>query len=509
MELLTERYAQQIVGVLSCFDRVQVCGTLQHVGYEQGMTSFLISKHVRLVDYPAWAARLRDELKHNAEQLAHENDLTIEYLLHSQERKEALVQERLQQRADQPGLVCIFSALEKGGVFEYHRDKHSGCVSLRYRQTKCLHYYFYLLHPELGLCYLRVSTWAPFRLQFYFNAHNWLAIRLAQEGIAYHQIDNTFVQIADFERAQALADAFPVAWLHEQLDQLARIYCPVLKHFPAPYQWSLTQLEYATDIVFRRQEDLRPLYETLVHTAIHTVRPADIATFLGRKLHGRYQDEVGNRFNTRLLGTRIKHQMGPVSIKMYDKLALVLRIETTVNDLTFFKHHRKVEHHDGTWEFKDAPMKKSLYSLSPLRPLLQAANRRYLEFLSQLADPTVGLKKVQAIAEPVRYNDRTYRGFNLFDAQELLLFRSIAAGEFTISGFTNAALRRLLPERSSSQLSRLLKRLRLHGLIRKIGHSYKYYLTQLGREVVLTALKLRELVVIPQLALSVAAHAKS
>jgi len=509
MQLLTQRFAEAIVGVLSCFDRVQVAGTLQHVGYAQGMSSFLVSQHIRLLDYPAWAAKLRDELKANAEQLARENDLQIEYLLHSEERKEERVQERLKERGEQLGLVCIFSALEKGGAFEFHRDPKTHAVGLRYRQVKCLHYYFYLLHPDLGLCYLRVSTWAPFRLQFYFNMHNWLAIRLAQEGIAYQQIDNTFVQIADFERAQALADAFPLPWLHEQLDQLARLYCPVLRHFPAPYQWSLTQLEYATDIVFRHQEDLRPLYETLVHTAIHAVRPADIATFLGRKLHGNYQEEVGNRFNTRLLGTRIKHQMGPVFIKMYDKLALILRIETTVNDLTFFKHHRKVEHHDGTWEIKEAHMKKSLYSLSPLRPLLQAANRRYLEFVSQLTDPTVGLKKVQALAEPARHNERTYRGFNLFDAQDLLLFRSIAAGEFTISGFTNAALRRLLPDRSSSQLSRLLKRLRLHGLIRKIGHSYKYYLTQLGREVVLMALKLRELVVIPQLALSGAADAKS
>ena len=32
------------------------------------------------------------------------------------------------------------------------------------------------------------------------------------------------------------------------------------------------------------------------------------------------------------MGTRIKHHMGPVSIKMYDKAGIVLRIETTGND---------------------------------------------------------------------------------------------------------------------------------------------------------------------------------
>lgn len=78
--------------------------------------------------------------------------------------------------------------------------------------------------------------------------------------------------------------------------------------------------------------------------------------------------------------------------------------------------------------------------------------------------------------------------------------RTIARGEFTISGFDSKALRAVLPRLSKGQISRLLKRLRVHGIIKKIGHRYKYYFTKLGRRVVLTALKLRELVVIPALA---------
>ena len=68
------------------------------------------------------------------------------------------------------------------------------------------------------------------------------------------------------------------------------------------------------------------------------MKPDNIATFLGRKLNGNYQDEMGNRFNTRIEGTRLKHTMGPVSIKMYDKFRLILRIETTVVNVSFFKH---------------------------------------------------------------------------------------------------------------------------------------------------------------------------
>ena len=80
------------------------------------------------------------------------------------------------------------------------------------------------------------------------------------------------------------------------------------------------------------------------------------------------------------------------------------------------------------------------------------------------------------------------------------LFQSIVRGEFNLTGLQNKSLRSFLPDKSSGQVSRLLKRLRVHGLIKKVGHTYEYYVTQFGKEVIATGLKLRELVIIPQLA---------
>ena len=57
-------------------------------------------------------------------------------------------------------------------------DKTTGKTFLKFDQSKCLHYYFYIIDRELGLCYLRVPTCPPFRLQFYMNGHNLLAYKL-------------------------------------------------------------------------------------------------------------------------------------------------------------------------------------------------------------------------------------------------------------------------------------------------------------------------------------------
>ena len=379
-------------------------------------------------------------------------------------------------------------------------DKKCGRTYLRYDDGKCLHSYFYFIDEDLGLCYVRVPTWRPFRLQFYCNGHNWLARQLDRNKIRYTQMDNTFTAMQDWAAGQALSDNWDPSQLHRKLDQFSDRYCPILKQIEESYHWSLDQAEYATDIVFRRQADLQAIYGQLIRTAIHTVKPDDIATFLGKKLNGNYQDEMGNRYNVRTEGTRVRHSMGMASIKMYDKFGQILRIETTAKDISFFKHYREVEQRNGESVMKFAPMKKTIYSLGALREVLGAANRRYLEFLSAIDDPSNGIDKLNKITRTVHEQARSYRGFNFFDPNDEALFLALARGEFTISGVQNKALRARFPQYPSGQISRILRRLRTHGLIKKASHCYKYYLTVLGKQVVALGLKLKELVIIPQLA---------
>ncbi len=499
MKAFIERYADKILGVITCFDRVVITGTLLEICYADGMAAHLRSKNIRIFDYTKFAEPLREEIRENAEKIARDSGLEIEFVRRKDFRKEERIKEIVVRRGDHPGLVHVFSAMEPCPSFKPWHDKKTGKTFLKYTEAKCLHYYFYFMSKDLGLCYMRVPTWAPFRLQFYFNGHNQLAAKMDKLGIGCTQIDNSFLAIDDFAKAQELADNIDVRRLQKNLNQFAEKFCPVIRHFSSGYYWSLMQIEYSTDIVFKRQIDLQPLYEHMVSTAIHAVKADNIATFLGRKLNGNYQGEMGNDFHTRIQGTRIKHHMGHVSIKMYDKLGIVLRIETTVNDVTFFKHHRKVEHRNGTKEIKLAPVRKFIYSLPVMSELMSAANRRYIDFLAAIDDPSAGIKDLDEISRPVNDGNRTFRGFNLFHGDDLDLFLAIARGEFTISGCRNKNLRQLL-KRNGPQISRMLKRLKTHGLIKKIGRTYKYYLTALGLKVVTTALKLREMFIIPSLA---------
>ena len=350
IKLLSEKYADKLDGALGCYDRVVLTGSLTPFCYAQGMTSYLYSKGIRIFDYVQFAEPLRDEIRANAEALAQTNGLEIEFVRKNDFRKEDRIRAVLAVRGEQPGLVHIFAAMEPCTSYKPWHDKASGKTCLKNAGSKCLHYYFYFIDAELGLCYtctcvrckcLRVPTWCPFRLQFYFNGHNWLATQLRERQVACIPLDNAFSHVADYELANQLTAQFDCHALQAKLDGLARHYCPVIVTLNLSYYWSLMQVEYALDLVFKQQATLQAFYPALLETLTHAVKPPDIATFLGKKLHGLYQGEMGNNFNVRLLGTRIRHRMGPVSIKMYDKLALILRIEVTVNDVSFFQHRRK------------------------------------------------------------------------------------------------------------------------------------------------------------------------
>jgi len=106
MALLTETYADKlalslegIVGTVSCFDRVIITGSLVDIAYAEAMAKTLRIGGIRLFDYTQFAEPLRDEVRANAERLAAENGLTVEYIAKKNFRKEERVKAILKEAA--------------------------------------------------------------------------------------------------------------------------------------------------------------------------------------------------------------------------------------------------------------------------------------------------------------------------------------------------------------------------------------------------------------------------
>jgi hypothetical protein len=494
---LTERYDERIAGVLSCYDRLVITGTLPGICYADGMTRYLNSKGIRIFDYPEFAKTLRDRVRDGAASLAAKAGVTIEHIGKAHVRKEEVVARVLAQRGDHPGLVHIISAMETCDAYQPWHDKQTHKSFVRPDSGKCLHYYFYFMDAWFGLIYLRVPTWAPFRLQFYCNGHSWLARRLSAEAIGYTMADNAFTRIDDWGRAQELADSLSPDRLHRTLDRYAERCCPVSEVFGQSYHWSLMQVEYATDLVFRSSSTLGPLYEQLVRQSVLSVKAEQVASFLGRLITPLLAQEIGSQFSTRIEGTCIKHRFGKCSIKMYDKHGIVLRIETTANDVSFFKHHRKVEHRKGPPTRALAPVKKSIYSLIDLREILLGCNRRYLAHLSALDDFSAGVRALARLTKPRDVDGRTVKGINFFEPGDSALLHALQDPRVNIAGIRRGDLLPALEMFSPTRLSRQLRRLLDIGVIKRVTGTYRYYLTKAGRAATAAAEWLTEATIIP------------
>jgi len=190
--------------------------------------------------------------------------------------------------------------------------------------------------------------------------------------------------------------------------------------------------------------------------------------------------------------------MGASSIKMYDKFGIILRIKTTTNNVSEFKHPRVVYPRLGEPVVKTAPLQKTIYSLTVLANLLRASNRRYLEFISTFDDQSQGVKHLEKVSQTVKADKRSYKGFNFFSDNDCSLFAVLSRGEYNINGLRNKSLKKFFPDKSGGEISRILKRLNLHGIIRKVRKTYKYYLTRLGKAAIATGLIIRTSVVIPK-----------
>jgi hypothetical protein len=121
---------------------------------------------------------------------------------------------------------------------------------------------------------------------------------------------------------------------------------------------------------------------------MHTITPENISNFLGKRFSNLFEGESGTRYNKRILGTRIKHQMGAVSVKIYDKFGQILRIEVTCHDVSKINLFRDVKKRDGSIEKKVAPARKSIYSLYdlmyPFKNIIKMIKMVYIRHLNIL-----------------------------------------------------------------------------------------------------------------------------
>ena len=488
---IMEQFGQNVKGTFSFFDRMIIDGYIQPLTMEFRRVDALSRLGILYKDFTAHFHSVTEQIKQRVEGMARDLGRAVIYLDSPKISKEETAKKCLAEQPTEDGLICVIKTLEMCKSARVCGDG-SGKLTVKTSNTKCLHYYLYYQDKEYGFMFVRIQTWFPFNVRVYINGREAMKSTFEKNGISFQCYDNSFTHISDVDKAQDLADKFDAAKLRRHLDSMVYAINPfldtVLKTFGQGCYWCVSQCEYATDIMFQERSLLEDIYPSLVGHAFYDLNCTDVFTFMGRKLSPQFQGEALSDYKSRPIGCRVKFRCKANSIKIYDKFS-VLRIETTINDPHDFKIYGTIRHKDGTETKGWKPMGKSVSNLYRYAKISRSCNHRLLHAMIDIVPVKSVLDEIGKICDGITVNGKRVTGFNVWSAGVIRMMEAVSDGKYIIGGLRNQDIRaRVFPEltdenKRSSKTSRLLRKLRQHGLIKKVPRTRRYQVTAKGRKI--------------------------
>jgi len=500
MNRLIARLGKAVKGVLTGFDRIVFKGTILPLAHAEGAMSFLHWRRVLNRDYKKWMQAQTDALVRAVDGYAQEQSgRPIMHLNTWRVDKEELARKRQKQTGIQAGLIGVWSCMESCWSYRANYCAEKGYPQLRRYTTQCKHLYLYLDHEQYGWMSVRLQTWFPYHIQIALNGREWLRRRLEARQVDFVRQGNKFFHIEDYGLAQRYLDQqLDRNWPH-LLNSFLPIAFPTMRQTLGPhmsYYWTLWQSEWATDLIMDTPDDLTASMASLLRHAWITGTSTRVLRYLDRPLtaagrpDGRCHDTVASRVHDFHDGLRIRHWVDQNSVKAYNEQN-ILRVEATINAPKMFRVYRRAQGQSPHRRKQLRPLRKGVADIPLRAQVSQEINDRFMDELATFSDQTPLSDLLAPYVRARTEEGRRVRALDL-SGKDRELLQAISDPAFGVSGITNAALRRKLSstqwgagrtdQQLSARVSRHLRLLRHHGLIRKLPNRHRYQLTGKGRQ---------------------------
>ena len=399
------------------------------------------------------------------------------------ERKDDIAAGRLRKFTQSEGVLFIGKAQEKTPVFRTER-RRSETTGASYpwlvRSTAMVnHFYVYCVDADFGPFFLKFCTYFPYNAKLCLNGHEYAKRQLDQKGIRYEALDNGILSCAEPKRVQAICDGLSAekieALLRKWLRKLPHPFSPQDRKAGYRYQISILQAEFSLTQVLDRPVTGRRFFEEVIRENLDIGRPSQVQLIFNRRVNSR----TPGRFRTRVITNGVIPSLHVdyknSRIKQYHKEGRALRTETTINNT------------------RDFGIGKLLHNLPALRQVGFQANRRLLDVQKVSHDCSIGEDAFDKVVQPIEVDGQRASALRFGDPRVQALFSVLVLFSLQARGFTNQEMRALLaqllgqhPDQySAGRMTYDLRRLRLHGIVRRIPHSHRYELTPLGLRVAL------------------------
>jgi hypothetical protein len=336
VDRLSELLGQHVQFSYTALDRIVLNGYIERLQRPENLVYFFRDVGGVSCIEPAVLAQRTDRYRAWVRSYTTEQEIPLESAPKG-ERKEDLVQVYYRRLRGAEGVACVLSSMEQGRTFVSYVPRFpikSGDPTYRII-TSCrkpfLHYYFYVLDPVMGPMSLRVTTYLPFNVTCYLNGHSFIAQELTRQGIRFHKDDNAFLGVADVDALQAAATRITPDLLRERCDYWTRQLAPTFseherRQIPLDYRYSMSQIELATDAIFKRSGQLQARFQRAVDRGLLLGGAHQATHLFGRQINRRYHGKLQTVLDRRDEGHPVIRSYYKTSfVKQYEKSDRLLR----------------------------------------------------------------------------------------------------------------------------------------------------------------------------------------
>jgi hypothetical protein len=369
-------------------------------------------------------------------------------------------------------VICVIKGTENVGTFANKevRNKEGKTFTQMYSCQKFVsQYYIYIHDQELGLCYLKISSYMPFVCEFYMNGHNYLRQQFDLYQTDYTMNDNSFIAVSDLDLLKSLVEGFQPSIALNRVDYwmdkffrfdkgINHTRSKLLKH-----NWYTYQTEISTNIIFKSPKFAKSLFQRVLQKH-HTIGlPDRLTEIFGLSKPYHRSKTVQHTYQVQAC---IKHYLEKNSIKGYNKGDCLLRVETTINN-------------PGLPGLK---LKKPACNLQAYYWYGHGCNSRYLTTLMDVDISSLSTEIHQKYQQTVvTENGVKIPAPDLRKPEQLQFFEVLLNANNYAFGFKNRDIRvKLGKSWKTAKVAYEMRKLRARGAIKKKQNSHYYQLTGEG-----------------------------
>ena len=492
-DILARHVTLEIEGI----DRMYLNVIVPELQYVGGVVRFLRKHRGHRIASTAMVAPMSAAFVKAVESFAAREGLPL-LTFEKGQRKDDVAQEYLAKFTGEEGVLFVGKAQEK--IRTYRTEKRRDAKGLTYAWLVAAtamvnQYYFYAVDRDFGPFFLKFSSYFPYGAKLCINGHEYLKRQLARRGIAFEPLDNGILGCENPERVQGLADGLSA----EKIDALLRKWFRRLPHpFPAKdraagyrYRVFMLQTEFSLTQVFDRPVAGRIFFEQVIREHLDLGRPDYIQLIFSRSQPRRSTSRFRTRVITEDVIPSLHIDYKHTRIKQYFKEGRALRTETTIN------------------ANDDFGIGRALHNLPALREVGFTANRRLLDDQRLSHDCFVGEVAFDRMQRSCEVGGQRAAALRFGDQRVQILLHALLPFSLLPRGFSNRDLRRrlaplhgvALDDISQGRMTYDLRRLRLHGLVKRIQKTHRYCLTELGLRIALFFTRAFKRIVQPTLSL--------